>query len=212
MTGAHATVRQRRARPAVLLDRLAPHPSTRRVAVALAVWAAWYAAYRFYYAFGGQRGMIGRPSPVQHFRRDNFVGGAIILLAALLPSIAVSAWRHRPVRRLVPVGGWIAAVGCCMHALTLLTLRVLSLTGVHLTHYPPGLWLSIDRHQADLQDLFFNEPWFFVEGCLWALFARTALPPSSRQRWRRSAVVACVLAAAVGLLSGLGVIPTFRAG
>jgi hypothetical protein len=212
MPGAPARVRQRRARPAVLLDRLAPHPSTRRVAVALAVWAAWYAAYRFYYAFGGQRGMIGRPSPVQHFRRDNFVGGAIILLAALLPSIAVSAWRHRPVRRLVPVGGWIAAVGCCMHALTLLTLRVLSLTGVHLTHYPPGLWLSIDRHQADLQDLFFNEPWFFVEGCLWALFARTALPPSSRQRWRRSAVVACVLAAAVGLLSGLGVIPTFRAG
>jgi hypothetical protein len=41
---------------------------------------------------------------------------------------------------------------------------VLSLTGVHPTHYPPGLWLSIDRRQADLQDLFFNEPWFFVEG------------------------------------------------
>jgi hypothetical protein len=182
------------------------------VAVALAVWAAGYAAYRFYYAFGGQVGMIGRPAPGQHFRRDNFIGSAIILLAALLPLIAVSAWRHRPVRRLVPVIGWIAAVGCCMHALTLMTLRVLSLTGVHPTHIPPGLWLSIDRHEADLQDLFFNEPWFFVEGCLWALFALTALAPSSRQRWLRSAVVACVLATAVGLLSGVGAIPTFRAG
>jgi hypothetical protein len=208
----HATVRRRRASPAVLLDRVAPAPSTRRVAVALAVWAAWYAAYRFYYAFGGHLGMIGDPAPAAHFGRDNFVGGAIILLAALLPSIAVSAWRHRPVRRVVAVVGWIAAVGCCMHGLTLVTLRVLSLTGVHPTHYPPGLWLSIDHRKADLQDLLFNEPWFFIEGCLWALFALTALQPSSRQRWRRSAVVACAFAAAVGLLSGLGAIPTFRTG
>jgi hypothetical protein len=158
-TGVHATVRRRRARPAVLLDRPAPPHVTRRVALALAVWAAWYSAYRFYYAFGGRIGMIGRPSPAQPFRRDNFVGGAIILLAALLPPIAVRAWRHRPVRRLVAVVGWVAAVGCCMHALTLMALRVLSLTGVHPTHVPPGLWLSIDRREADLQDLLFNEPW-----------------------------------------------------
>jgi hypothetical protein len=45
-----------------------------------------------------------------------------------------------------------------------------------------------------------------------ALFALTALQPSSRERWRRSAVVACVLAATVGVLSGLGAIPTFRSG
>jgi hypothetical protein len=91
-------------------------------------------------------------------------------------------------------------------------LRVLSVTGVHPSHVPPGLWFSIDRRVADLQDLLFNEPWFVIEGCLWALFALTALRPSSRQRWRRSAVVACLLAVAVGLLSGLGAIPTFRSG
>ena len=84
---------------------------------------------------------------------------------------------------------------------------MLSLTGVHPIDYPPGLWLSIDRREADLQDVF-NEPWSFIEGCLRVLFALTALQPSSRQRWRRSAVVACLLAAAVGLLSGLGAIPT----
>ena len=89
---------------------------------------------------------------------------------------------------------------------------MVSLTGVHPTHYPPGLWLSLDRHHADLQDVFFNEPWFFIEGCLWGLFALTALQPSSRRLWRRPAVVACVLAAAFGVLSGLGAIPTFRTG
>jgi hypothetical protein len=192
--------------------RLDVTASARRAAVALAVWSAWYAAYRFYYALGGEVGMIGRPSPTAHFRHDNAIGGLIILLAALLPLIAVAAWRHRPVRRVIPVVGWIAAVGCCMHALTLMTLRVLSLTGVHPTHYPAGLWLSIDRRQADLQDLFFNEPWFFVEGCLWALFALAALQPASRRRWLRSAIVACTLATAVGVLSGLGALPTFRSG
>jgi hypothetical protein len=189
-----------------------PDRAPRRLAVALAVWAAWYAAYRFYYALGGQVGMIGQPAPAAHFRRANLIGGAIILAAAVLPAIAVSAWRHRPARRLVSLVGWIAAVGCCMHALTLVTLRLLSLTGVHPTHYPAGLWLSIDRHTADLQDLLFNEPWFFVEGCLWALFALSALRLPARLAWRRSAVVACVLAAAVGVASGLGAVPTFRSG
>jgi hypothetical protein len=182
------------------------------VAVALALWATWYAAYRFYYAFGGQVGMIGRPSPAAHFRRDNAIGGAIIFLAAMLPLIAVSAWRHHAVRRAVTVAGWIAAVGCCMHALTLMTLRVLSLTGVHPTHVPAGLWLTFDRREADLQDLLFNEPWFFVEGCLWAVFGVSAVHPSARRRWRRSVVVACVFATAVGVLSGLGAITKFRAG
>jgi hypothetical protein len=31
-------------------------------------------------------------------------------------------------------------------------LRVLRLTGVQEIEYPPGLWLSIDRRAADLQD------------------------------------------------------------
>ena len=68
----------------------------RRPALALGFWGAWYAAYRFYYGFGGDFGMIGVPSPALHFRRDNLIGGVIILLAALLPSIAVAAWHHRP--------------------------------------------------------------------------------------------------------------------
>jgi hypothetical protein len=99
-----------------VITRSDDRAATRRVTVGLAVWAAGYAAYRFYYAFGGQLGMIGRPSPAAHFRRDNATGGAIILVAALLPPIAAHAWRHRAARRTVAVVGWIAAVGCCMHA------------------------------------------------------------------------------------------------
>lgn len=185
---------------------------TRRVAVTLALWAAWYAAYRFYYAFGGHVGMVGRPAPGVNFRHNNLVGGVIILLAASLSLVALASWRRPAVRRLVMLVGWTAAVGCCMHALTLEVLRILSLTGVRPMHYPPGVWLSIDRHRADLQDALFNEPWFFIEGCLWALFALTAVPARSRQVWWRSAVIAIFVAVAVGVLSGLGAVPTFRSG
>jgi hypothetical protein len=193
--------------------RAGPTPSvwTRRLAVALGLWAAWYAAYRFYYAFGGQVGMVGRPAPAAHFEQINFVGGVIILLAAVLPTIALWVWRHSIVRRVVPVVGWLATVGFSMHALTMMTVRIFSLTGVHPTHHPADLWLSYNRHQADLHDLLFNEPWFLIEGCLWGLFTLTTLKPSSRRRWRRSAAVMCVVAVAGGVLAGLGTIPTLVA-
>lgn len=183
---------------------------TRRLAAVIAAWAACYAAYRFYYAFGGRIGMVGVPAPAAHFRHDNLVGAIIILTGALLPLLALPGWRHASVRRAVATTGWVVAVGCCMHALTLETIRVLSLSGVRPTHYPSGLWLSINRRQADLQDALFNEPWFFVTGLLCAMFALTAVRPAMRRRWRCSAAVATVLAAAVGVLSGLDVIPTFR--
>ena len=183
-----------------------------RRAIVLALWAAWYAAYRFYYAFGGQTGMVGRPATAAHFRDDNLVGAIIILTAGLLALAAAWGWRHRTIRGLVKTVGWVATVGSCMHALTLEILRMLSLSGLHPTHYPPGLWVSLDRRQADLQDALFNEPWFFITGLLCARFALTALKPASRPLWRRSATIAILLALVVGVLSGVGAIPTLRVG
>jgi hypothetical protein len=39
--------------------------------VALGVWGGWYALHRLYHALGGDVGMVGRPAPEAHFRRDN---------------------------------------------------------------------------------------------------------------------------------------------
>lgn len=178
----------------------------------LALWAAWYAAYRFYYAFGGQIGMVGRPAPAAHFRDDNLVAAIIILTAGLLPLAAAFGWRHRTIPGLVKTVGWVATVGSCMHALTLEILRFLSLSGLHPTHYPPGLWVSINHHRADLQDALFNEPWFLITGLLCARFALIAVKPASRPLWKRSAAVATLLSLLVGVLSGLGAVPTLRVG
>jgi hypothetical protein len=89
---------------------------------------------------------------------------------------------------------------------------VLSLTGAYPSRYPSGYWLTIDRRVADLQDLLFNEPWFFVEGCRWAALVLSLVGLGSRRRWWLSAVAACLALTAIGLLSGLGVIGSFRLG
>jgi hypothetical protein len=189
--------------------RAGPSPALRRVLLALALCAFGYACYRAYYGFGGQAAMIGRPVSMARFRHINLVAAAIVMLAALVPLLVP---RHGlgsdgRARRWLLALCWLAAVGCCMHALVDGTLRILSLAGAHRMSYPAGFWITIDRRTADLQDLFFNEPWFFLEGCLWALVAILAVgTQAARRRWLGTAVAVCLLATAVGLLSGIGVI------
>jgi hypothetical protein len=177
------------------------------LAVTLALWAFGYACYRAYYAAGGTGAMIGRPVSATQFRTINAVGAAVILVAAIVPLVAV---RWFP--RVVPTIGWIAAVGCCMHAFVDGVLRVLSLTGTHPTQLPATVWLSFDRHAADLQDLLLNEPWFLVEGLLWSALGLALAGSAKRRMWRISAVFACSALTAVGVLSGLDVIGSFRLG
>jgi hypothetical protein len=100
-----------------------------------------------------------------------------------------------------------------MHALIMDTQRVASLLGVHEIGYPESLWATHEPHRADLQDLAFNETWFFVEGVLWALLARAALGrPRDRRRWTMSAVAGVGLATCAGLLSAFGVTPRWTVG
>jgi len=99
-----------------------------------------------------------------------------------------------------------------MHALVDVTLRVFSLTRVHPTQLPASVWRWFDRRTADLQDLLLNEPWFLVEGLLWAALGVAIVQPSRRRQWLGTAIIACLLLTVIGVLSGLGVIGTFRAG
>ena len=182
----------------------------RLIAVALAVWALGYASYRGYYAFGGTIGMVGHPASMHEFRNVNAIGAAILLSAAALSLVVATPWPSAPA---ISLFGWVAAVGCWMHALVDTTLRLFSLTGIHPVHYPPGFWLFINQRAADLQDLFGNEPWFLIEGCLWAALAITMLKdPLRRRMWLLTAGIATTVMTSVGILSGVGAIGTFRVG
>jgi hypothetical protein len=181
----------------------------RAVVAALAIWGLGYACYRAYYAAGGEFGMIGRPVSDAQFRTVNAAGAGIVLFAAVLPVVIVRVAALRPA---VPVLGWIGAVGCCMHALVDIVLRLLSVAGAYPTQLPEEFWLSFDRRSADLQDLLFNEPWFFVEGVLWAVLGIACVRASRRRAWLVSVAFACLVLTDVGILSGVGVIGSFRLG
>ncbi|HET7386561.1 MAG TPA: hypothetical protein VFJ19_07870 [Nocardioidaceae bacterium] len=190
-------------------EHSATYRAQRAIATALAVWGLGYACYRAYYAAGGEIGMIGQPMSDAQFRAVNAGGAGIVLLGALLPLMLVRATSLRPA---APTLAWIVGVGCCMHALVDGILRLLSLTGVHLTQLPAELWQSFDRRAADLQDLLLNEPWFLAEGMLWVALGVASIRTPRRRPWLASAAATCLLLTVVGVLSGLDVIGSFRIG
>lgn len=175
----------------------------------LAAWTFAYACYRAYYAMGGTFGQIGQPVSAARLQAVNALGAAVVLVAAIVP---VAALRIAWLDRAMPVLGWCATVGCGMHALVDGVLRAVSLTGVHPTQLPANVWRSFDRRSADLQDLLLNEPWFLITGLLWAVFALAFVRQARRRAWLMSAMIGVAALTAIGVLSGLGVLPTFHVG
>ena len=143
-----------------------------RASLLAAGWAFCYAMYRAYYALGGRFGMFGVPVSESDWRRINAIGAVIILIGAILPLVTLRGWRRPRARQVLLALCWIVVVGCVIHALVDIGQRLLSLAGKLTVRLP--FWKSIDRRAADLQDLFFNEPWFLVEGMLWGAIAWTA--------------------------------------
>jgi hypothetical protein len=176
------------------------------VSRATALWTFGYAVYRAYYAAGGTVGMPGMPTSFPEWRRINAVGSVLLFATAALAILFVRAWAYRRARPFLLAFCWIATVGCVSHALIDIGQRIASLSGILTIDYP--FWRTIDHGAADLQDLFFNEPWFLVEGILWAAIAwKGALESSPRRRWWIvSVVVATFASTAIGLLTAFGVI------
>jgi hypothetical protein len=184
-----------------------PHArAVRRLGRVTALWSLGYGLYRSYYALGGTLGMPGTPVSLAQWRRINAVGGVVLLLTAALAIVVADAWTRRRARPSLLVLCWVVTVACVSHALIDVGQRIASLLGALTIAYP--FWQTIDRRTADLQDLLFNEPWFFVEGLLWAAIAWTAaLRASPRRRWWvGSAVAATIASTIVGLLSAFGII------
>ena len=188
-----------------------PSRWARRAAYAACGWALLYAAYRTYYALGGTFGMFGTPVSMNQWRLINAVGAGIILIGAVLPVATLPLWQRRRARSVLLALCWVVAVGCVMHALVDVTARILSLAGLLHVDFP--FFASIDRREADLQDLLLNEPWFLVEGLLWGALGWLGLESvRSRRLWVASGVVATVALTVIGVLSTLGIIGRFIVG
>ena len=151
--------------------------------------------------------MLGTPALSEHqWRLINAIAGVLLFITAILPVALLNAWRSVRARPGLLILCWIITVACVSHALIGIVQRIASLTGLLTIDYP--FWQTIDREKADVQALFFNEPWFLMEGLLWMLIAWAGgLRDSPVQRWWfGSAIAATIVATAIGLLSAFGVI------
>jgi hypothetical protein len=181
--------------------------SLKPVSVAVAVWGLGYALYRSYYALGGTLLLPGTPADPAQFRLINAAAVVILAIAAVLPIAMLPLWERPRARPVLLAVCWVIAVGCVMHALIDSIQRMLSLAGLLTIEYPATVWASIDHRAADLQDLFFNEPWFLLEGLGFGALGWIVLGPGSRRRWWvGSAIVAILVLTVIGLLSATGVI------
>lgn len=149
--------------------------------------------------------MQGTPVSDEAWRQVNAIGALLILVFAILPLMLLPAWRQHRASSLLLALCWIVVVGCVSHALIDVVQHVASLSGALTIDYP--FWRSIDRKTADLQVIFFNEPWFLVEGLLWAGIAWAGvLRTSPRRRWWIGSALAGVAAmTTLGLLRAFGV-------
>jgi len=177
------------------------------VSIAVAVWGLGYALYRGYYALGGTLQLPGTPADPTQFRLINAAAVAVLAIAAVLPIAMLPLWRRPRARPVLLVVCWLVAVGCSMHALIDSVQRVLSLAGLLRIEYSAAVWASINHRAADLQDLFFNEPWFLLEGLGYAALGWIALGFGRQRRWWvGSGIAATLVLIVIGLLSATGVI------
>jgi hypothetical protein len=172
-------------------------------------WALLYAAYRGYYALGGTFGMFGTPVSMCEWRLINAYGAAIILVAAVLPVATLPLWQRRRARSVLLALCWVIAVGCVMTRWSW-PLPASSAWPACCTWTSRS---SIDRHEADLQDLLLNEPWFLIEGLLWGVLGWLRFESvRSRRLWVASGLVATVTLTVIGVLSTVGIIGRFIVG
>ena len=172
-----------------------------------AAWAFAYALYRAYYAADGTFGMFGVPVSQSQWRLINGVGAVILLMVAVAAPVATwTAGRRSSLRAAGFALCWIMTVAFVMHALIDMVQRVLSLNGLLVIDLP--FWASIDQRASDLQDLLFNEPWFLIEGLLWAAVAWSMGLRHAVWRgwWLATATIAIFACTVTGLLSATGVI------
>lgn len=156
--------------------------------------------------------MLGTPVSHQQWLLINAGAAVLILIAALLPIAILHAWQNRAARPVLLALCWVVTVGYVSHAVFGILERVMSVTGTITISYP--FWRTIDRQQADMQDLLFNEPWFLIEGLLWAAIAWAGALRNSQWRfwWLGTAGAASLAVVAVGLLTAFKVIPGFIVG
>jgi hypothetical protein len=167
----------------------------------LLAWSLAYAVPHVYWALGGGAGLSAvapSASALPQWRAINWAASPVLVLAGLIGAGLIWSWgrsrRWGLALLLAALAGCSIAASHGVYGIVSRVLQVAGVTGVD------GQAFDAARHPWVLWDLLVFEPWFLIEGVLFAVAGWCYLvSPVDRRRW----VAACAVGVAVGLLSGL---------
>lgn len=168
--------------------------------MALFAWSLLYMLAHLYWALGGDALLfMVRKSAVEmdDWRAINFAASVMLTGAALIgPALIWTTARRR--LRMVTLTACVAGAAIAGgHGAFGIIYRALNVAGVTDIE---GTAFDASRHEWVLWDLLVFEPWFFIEGVLFAGAGAAAFETTrTRRRW----VVGCLVAAGFATLTGL---------
>lgn len=167
-------------------------------AAALAAWSIAYVLPHLYWGLGGTLGLSAvKPtaSALEDWRAINLAASGVLVLPAV---IAVALIRGRPgrTRSSVLVVTVVGAAIAASHGIYGITYRALMIAGVIDVDGEP---FDLSRHGWVIWDLVVFEPWFLIEGVLFAGAGGAAVAAESRRRW----TVVCAIAVTAATLTGI---------
>ena len=192
----------RRERSEDRIDRPSRPPRDRLwlFATALSAWSLLYVLPHLYWAVGGEVGFSAlKPSATaqEGWQAINAAASVILLLPVAIGLALPRTRSHRLWRALLfaaCLGGASIAVS---HGVYGLVYRVLNIVGVVDVD---GRGFTMAEHPWVLWDIFVFEPWFLIEGVLFATAGWVAMSGSeSRRRW----VLGCIVGISLAMTSGV---------
>ncbi len=179
-------------------SRRAPRGGLWPVTTALSVWSGLYVVPHIYWAAGGGVGFSAlKPSATarEDWEAINAVASVILLIPVAIGLLLPRTSSHRP--RALLLAACLAGASIAMsHGVFGIVYRVLNLIGAVDIDGEP---FTPTQHAWVIWDLYIFEPWFLIEGMLFAAAGRAAMAGAHAQdRW----LLACALGVSLGLISG----------
>ncbi len=184
-------------------DRALPSPRDRLwvFAPALSVWSVLYVLPHVYWAVGGDFGFSTlKPSATaqEGWQAINALASVILLLPVAIGLALPRARSHRLARALLLTACLGGASIAMSHGVYGIVYRVLNIVGVVDID---GQRFTTAQHPWVLWDLFVFEPWFLIEGGLFAGAGWASMSGAeSGRRWLLGCLVGISLAMASGVL------------
>jgi hypothetical protein len=170
-------------------------------ATALCAWSVLYILPHLYWAVGGELGFsaLKRSATAQEgWQAINAAASLILLLPVGIGLALLRAPTHRLARALLLSAGLGGAAIAGSHGAYGIVYRLLNVVGVVAVD---GRGFTASEHPWVLWDLLVFEPWFLIEGVLFAATGWASMSGSeSRRRWLLACLLGTSLATTTGVL------------